>query len=170
MAEEKDELELELENNEDGKIKRIKQLSQKFAGSEREKEELSEKLRIAESEKATLSKEKEFLTSFTDHAIKYPSAKEHQDEIKQKVMAGYSVEDAVVAVLAKNNKLRTADESDRDATRNSALGGSAPTNINKPVEKRLEEMTREEKRSALLEAEERGDLRFEGGRIIARNR
>lgn len=106
----------------------------------------------AEERAVTAEKERDFLASFSDSTAKYPGANEYRDAIKEKVMAGYSVEDATVAVLAHEGKF-----SPEPAEKESPLGGSA---INQPDlgGKATGEMTRDEMREALMDAEKRGDL------------
>jgi hypothetical protein len=70
-------------------------------------------------------------------------------------MGGYSVEDATFAVLGKAGKLGQAPTVERTPV----AGGSAV--INAPMgggTKPISEMSREEKRAALMEAEARGDI------------
>src|ERR1035437_610055 len=61
----------------------------------------------AEAKMATAEKERDFFKDFSGSISKYPSANEYQDAIKEKVMSGYTVEDATVSVLAKEGKLGT---------------------------------------------------------------
>ena len=64
-------------------------------------------------------------------------------------MSGYTVEDATVAVLAKEGKL-TGMPTPQPPVENPA-GGSAITNLG-GGEKSLNEMSRDEKRAALVDA------------------
>ncbi len=123
----------------------------KTAESERDAER-AEKEKLA-SEKTALQKERDFYAGFSKSTSKYPQATDFQDDIKSKVMSGYSVEDATVSVLASKGKLTTAAPE-----RDMVAGGSAPTMPQTGREKPISEMTREEKRAALIEAEKKGEI------------
>ena len=135
--------------------KRITDLSEKVRLTSEERDELKGLLATEQQAKEAALKERDFYSSFTDATIKYPSANEYKDVIKEKVISGYSVEDATVAVLAKEGKL-VMPEASTEPEPNPA-GGSA---VNQPPEgeKKLEEMSREEKREAIIEAERKGDI------------
>ena len=79
-------------------------------------------------------------------------ARKLKEKIKEKVLAGYTVEDATVAVLASEGKLTTPTETENVA------GGSATNPPSSGGPNPLEEMTREEKREEILKAAERGDI------------
>lgn len=100
-----------------------------------------------------------FSNEFQVLESKYPLAKEHQDVIRQKVDAGYSVEDAVVSVLTKENKLKTADQITAENNKGADLGGSSRTpNLNSTTgtkEKSAEELGKE-----LQEFERKGEFRL----------
>ncbi len=86
---------------------------------------------------------------------------EYKDAIKEKVMKGYSVEDATVATLAAEGKFSAPV-----APRETIAGGSATNSIQSDGPKSMNEMTRDEKRAELLRAEaEGGDL----SRILRQN-
>lgn len=91
-------------------------------------------------------KDRDFFKGFTATTSKYPAAAEFQDKIREKVMAGYDVEDATVSVLAKEGKLVLPKAEQR-----SPVGGSAITNAVGDGTKAISEMTREEKRKILEE-------------------
>lgn len=143
------------ENNiqEDNKVeKRIKELSNKVKTTSQERDDLVAAKKESDAERDNAKKEVEFYSAFSDTTDKYPNAKDFKDQIKEKVLVGYSVEDAAVAVLAKEGKLTAPKVSTNVA------GGSA-TNV--PISgesKPLSEMTRDEKRAELLKAIERGDI------------
>ena len=149
---EKDELNLDSssENETPNKIEeRLKDLSSKVKLTAQERDEKDVLLKKSESEKEMISKERDFFQSFTDSTSRYPNANQFRDKIKEKVMAGYSVEDATVSVLAKEGKLTTPAPE-----RESPAGGSASTtSLSQSSSKPLEEMTREEKRQALIDRE-----------------
>jgi hypothetical protein len=111
----------------------------------------------AEAAKAAAEKERDFYASFTESAVKFPGATEYKDKIKEKVMAGYSTEDATVAVLNSEGKLTQSTPA--PAPQQPAAGGSAVNNLPAGgTTKSLSEMTRDEKRQALIESEKRGDI------------
>jgi hypothetical protein len=135
--------------------KRIKQLSSKVREEAEAREAANTARETAEAKAAEATRERDFYAGFTDVLGTNPEAKDHKDDIKAKVMAGYSVEDATFAVLGKAGKLgqpKTVESAP-------VAGGSAV--INAPQgggTKPIHEMSREEKRSALMEAEQRGDI------------
>jgi len=161
MAEETDvnleELDNELEK--ENKVeKRIKDLSEKVKLTSEERDELKTLSEEKDTTISNLEKERDFLNSFGDQLAKYPAASEFKDVIKDKVLKGYSVEDATVATLNAEGRLSTEAKPGQEPPANPAGGAAAITPP--PVEgnKKLEDMTTEEKRAKLLEAEERGDL------------
>lgn len=107
----------------------------------------------AESEVATLKKETSFLNSFTDVTAKFPTASEYRDKIKEKVMSGYSVDDATISILVAEGKYTPPAQ-----PRENAAGGSAINQITQPQYKSPKEMTSSERWDALREAERRGDI------------
>jgi hypothetical protein len=142
-----EDLDLELEDN-NAVEKRIKSLSEKVKLTAQERDEKDSLLKERDSTIASLNKEKDFYASFSDSTAKYPNASEYKDKIREKVMSGYDVEDATVAVLAKEGKLNyTAPVAPRD----NPAGGSAVANIGSG-EKSMNEMSKDEKRAALVEA------------------
>ena len=133
--------------------KRIKELSKKVKLTSQERDELVKAKQGLEAERDAAKKEVEFYSSFSDATDKYPAAKEFKDKIKEKVLVGYSVEDATVAVLAKEGKLTTPSLQPENPA-----GGSATTAPATNAAKPLNEMTREEKREEVIKATERGDI------------
>ena len=136
--------------------KRIKDLSEKvrLAAEERDAERL--KVQEESAKSGNLQKEVEFLNSFGDQLSKYPEASPYRDKIKEKVLRGYSVEDATVSTLASEGKLSA---SQKEIQIDNVAGGSAA--VNQPItggQKKFSEMSRDEKRAKLLEAEQRGDI------------
>jgi hypothetical protein len=152
---------------EDEKVKRIKDLSSKAkkAYEERDAEKV-ERQKLAD-ELAKVKKENEFTVAFAEQSAKYPAAKEFTEEIKQKVLSGYSVDDATISILAKKGKLESVASTEKEEAR-ASLGGSATTTITQPVMKTPDQMTQAERREALLKAEQDGSLTFEGGRLGVR--
>jgi len=144
--------ELEKENKVE---KRIKDLSDKVKMTSNERDEFQRLSDQKDTENATLKKENEFLGSFGDVLGKHPEAASYRDQIKEKVLKGYSVEDATVSTLASEGKLNVPR---REAQIESPVGGSASTQYQTGGEKPLSQLTQSEKKAKLLEAEARGDL------------
>ena len=156
-----DELDLDqLDSDQEEKYrgdKRIKDLSEKVRLTLEERDEKNRLLGERDKKIADLEKENAFNTGFVDILAGHPAAKDHKDDIKAKVLSGYSVEDAAFAVLGKAGKLSQQAPPPPPKLENPA-GGSA---VNQPItggEKKINELTREEKRAKLLEAEARGDI------------
>ena len=134
--------------------KRIKDLSEKVKLTAEERD--AEKLKLEEetAKAGNLQKEVEFLNSFGDQLSKYPDASPFKDKIKEKVLKGYSVEDATVSILASEGKLTS-----KEVKVENVAGGSAT--VNQPVsggEKPISEMTQAERRAELMEMEKRGEI------------
>jgi len=153
-----DTLDLEQLDNEiekESKVeKRIKDLSEKVRVTAEERDAGGRKLEEEVARASNLQKEVEFLNSFGDQLSKYPDASPFKDKIKEKVLRGYSVEDATISTLASEGKL-----SPKEVHVDNVAGGSAA--INQPIpgaQKTVSEMTREEKRAKLIEAEQRGEI------------
>lgn len=132
---------------------RIKNLSEKVKLTSEERDQLAKTKEELEKEKNTLAKEVEFFKNFNPLVSKYSEAANYQDKIREKVLAGYDVEDATISILAKEGKF-----SSPQPKMESPVGGSATNTIKANADKPIQEMNRDELRSALLEAEKRGDL------------
>ena len=150
-----DEIDLDLnqddsdENIKNNKVeKRIKDLSEKVKNTAQERDDTVKAKAEAEARALNAEKERDFYSSFTDSTAKYPGAIEFKDKIKEKVMAGYDVEDATISILAREGKLTNAP-----SKRESPAGGSATNALKDGGEKSLNEMTRDEKRAKLMEAD-----------------
>lgn len=113
--------------------------------------------KAAEDAKVAVEKERDFYASFSDSVSKYPAAQEFRDKIKEKVLSGYTAEDATVAVLNAEGKL-TPTAPIAPPPPGPAAGGSAVNQLPSSGNKTLAEMTRDDKRNALMEAEKRGDI------------
>ena len=134
--------------------KRIKDLSEKVRLTAEERDAGNLQLEEATSKTNNLQRERDFYASFSDVVSTNPAAKDHKEDILAKVKGGYSVEDATYAVLGKAGKLGQSQP-----VVESPIGGSAA--VNQPitgVQKSVSEMSRDEKRVKLLEAEQRGDI------------
>src|SRR5580693_3248552 len=105
--------------DEDGKAElsrsksRINELSDKVAEEAKAREAEAEARKKAETDAQLAAKERDFYKSFSAETSKYPSAKDHQDAIMAKVMAGYTVADATVSVLAAAGKLTAEARTDK---------------------------------------------------------
>ncbi len=150
MPDEEIELELDDQNNVE---KRIRSLSEKVKLASGEKEDLRKKLEEEQQKSAALEKEHAFLSSFGEQTTKYPDAISFRDQIKERVLKGYSMDDATVAVLNQEGKLFK-----KEIPHESPAGGSATITPQSGSEKKVSDMSRDERRNALLEAEKRGDL------------
>ena len=146
-----EDIQLDDDQQENKVEKRIKQLSNKVKITSKERDELAKANEKLKAERDSAKKETEFSSSFTENPH-YQVAKDYKDKIKEKVSGGYSVEDAIVAVLAKEGKLSAIQ-----ATENPA-GGSATNPPMSGESKPLNDMTREEKRAEVLKAMDRGDI------------
>ena len=144
--------------NAENKLKvknRFEKLSEKVILTSKERDELKTAKTALESERDSLSKERDFFKDFSANVAKYPNASGYQDKILEKVKAGYSTEDAMVAVLAKEGKLN-AQPQQADQPKLQAEGGSAPTSFE--GSKSLSDMKPEEKLAALMELDKSGAL------------
>ena len=137
--------------------KRIKDLSEKVRLTSEERDEKDKLFKEQSDKNSELQKERDFYAGFSDVVSGNPAAKDHKDDILAKVKSGYTVEDATFAVLGKAGKLGQSPTPVAPRPESPA-GGSA---INQPVmggSKPISQMTRDEKRAALMEAEARGEL------------
>ena len=142
------------EGRQESKVeKRIKQLSNKVKLTSKERDELAKGKQKLETERDTAKKEVEFYSAFSDTTDKYPNAKEFKDKIKEKVLLGYSVEDADVVVLEKEGKLTMPQP-----TPDNPAGGSATNLPNTGEPKPLKDMSLDEKRAEVIKAVDRGDI------------
>lgn len=152
-----EELDNNLEQNENinKTEERIKDLSSKVKLTAQERDELATAKTELESQNKTLEKERDFYQSFSQNSAKFPKATEHIDEIKAKVLSGYSPEDAIVSVLNAKGELLPQDSG--PVSMGPIAGGSAQTNL-VGGEKSPSEMSREEMRAKLVEADKTGEL------------
>jgi hypothetical protein len=128
--------------------KRIKDLSSKVKTASEERD--AEKARAdAEAAKALdATRERDFYSGFSDVVGNNPAAKDHKDEIKAKVLSGYTVEDATYAVLGKAGKL---SQPAPVVEKTQVGGGSATNGALQAGQKGVAEMTQEERRQAITE-------------------
>jgi len=155
------ELNLELDNIESNvennlKVKnRFEKLSEKVILTSKERDEAIAKANAETTARTQAEKDRDFYKDFSGNVSKYPQATEYQDKILEKVRGGYSTEDAVVAVLAKEGKLTS--EQPKPLTFNGQVeGGSAPTTMD--GNKSMNDMKPDEKLAALTELDKSGAL------------
>ena len=123
---------------------RIKELSDKVELTSKERDELVN-LRDKDQKKiAELERENAFNSGFADILGTHGAAKDFKDKIKEKVMGGYTVEDATFAILGKEGKLGVASE----PTTQIVAGGSA-ANTQPTGPKEIKDMTQQERRDIL---------------------
>lgn len=134
--------------------KRIQDLSSKVRETSTERDEANAKVETEAAARIAAEKERDFYASFSDTVTKFPAASEYKDKIKEKVMAGYTAEDATVAVLNAENKLVPQ----APPPPSPAGGGSAVNQLPTGGIKSVSEMSRDERRQALIDAEKRGDI------------
>lgn len=156
-----DELDLDLDLDEDQNInkteERIKNLSSKVRDASKERDEAKAAAEAAEAAREAAEKRAQFLESFSEVANKYPGAAEFKTQIEERTQKGYSLEDAAVAALAEAGKF-TPQQQEVAPITTGTMGGSAPVSITGDS-RPYSEMSREEKRAALIEADQRGELR-----------
>jgi hypothetical protein len=155
-----DELELDLEGSEDiNKTElRIKNLSSKVRDTAAERDAAKADADRLKAEAESAAKERDFFKGFSAISEKYPGASEFQDQILEKVNAGYSQEDAAVSVLNANGKLQQQAPAQDVRPISSAGGGSAATVLPDAGSKAVSEMTQAERREALLDPDRQAEL------------
>lgn len=126
---------------------RINEVLQKATAAE-------EARKKAEAERDSLAKEASFYKSFNPLLSKYQAAAELQDKIKEKVMAGYDIEDATVAILNREGKLNPQAPV---VERETVAGGSATNPPTTGKAKPVGEMSQSERWAKLYEMEKKGD-------------
>lgn len=98
----------------------------------------------AETNQAEAERRAAFAEGFVDIVTTQPAAKDHKEEIKEKVLKGYSVQDATYAVLGAAGKLGGAP-----AQSPQVAGGSAATAMPQGGQKEVKDMTQAERREQL---------------------
>ncbi len=134
--------------------KRITDLSGKVKTASEERDAEKAAREKAETEKAEVARERDFYQGFSDVVSENPQAKDHKDDILAKVKSGYTVADATYAVLGPLGKIPAP----KVETQSIAGGSAVTTPPQGGATKAVSEMTRDEKRAALVEAEGRGDI------------
>lgn len=157
MAENLDLENLEEQIEKENKVeKRIKDLSEKVRLTSEERDEQKRILEERENRIKELERENSFNSGYADMLSTHPAAKDHKDDIKAKVLSGYSIEDATFAVLGKAGKIGQPEP--KPIVHENPAGGSAVNAFPSSGEKTLSQLSREEKRQKLIEAEQRGDI------------
>lgn len=134
--------------------KRIKDLSGKVRDTAAERDQARTDADAAKAGEAKAQRTADFYKGFSGLVAANPSAKDHEADILAKVEGGYTVEDATFAVLGKAGKLNQPKAEEMHIA-----GGSSNTAIPQGgAQKPVGQMTQQEKRTALLEAEARGDI------------
>lgn len=151
----------ETENITNRANERITNLSSKVRDTAKERDDATAKAEAEAQARQEAEKERDFFKDFSGISAKYEGAPEYQEQIWEKVKSGYSVEDATVSVLNAEGKFTPAATVIEASP---AAGGSAVTPPLSGAEKALDEMTRDEKRAQLQEAERTGEL----AKILAR--
>ncbi len=147
-----DKIEGQVENN--LKVKnRFEKLSEKVIVTAKEKEEAEGRAKASAEAQAKAEKERDFFKDFSQVSSKYPQATQHQDKILERVNRGYSAKDATLAVLDEVGQLQPITAG---TTSPNIAGGSASTAMSDSGDKRPEDMTRDEMRNQLLQAEKEG--------------
>lgn len=143
--------EIESDTNKKLQVKnRFEKLSEKVITVGKEKEVAEAKAKTEEEGRLQAEKERDFYRNFSQVSTKYPNVSEYQDQILERVNKGYDMEDAAVAVLAREGKLSPKPE-----PKPNVAGGSASTAVT-DTEKSVDEMTQDERRQALQDLEKQG--------------
>lgn len=109
----------------------IKKILESGQNGDQDITNLKSNLEKAEQEKASALKraaDAEFTASFNQLSNVYPHATEFKDKIREKVDLGYSVDDALISTLQRENKLETADQISARENKGAGMGGSAAIN------------------------------------------
>ena len=157
MAEEET-LDLNEDNQEEitRKDSRIKSLSDKVKTTSEERDALKTKAEEAEAKAVAAQKDAEFFKGFNTVSSKYAGSSEYQDKIREKVALGLDIEDATKLIMVNEGKYVPPVV---PVERESVAGGSATTSM--PLgDKTIEKMSQAELRSALVEAEAKGEFKL----------
>jgi hypothetical protein len=136
---------------------RFAKLSEKMTLTAQEKDQAEAKAKAESEARVKVEKERDFFRDFSQLSSRYPNAAHYQDKILEKVNAGYSAEDATLAILAKEGKLQPITADTYIPTQSNVAGGSAATAMTDSFgDKRPEEMTQAERRQVLQDMENQG--------------
>lgn len=147
-----DELQADI-NNKNTVEERFINLNRGKKEAEAKAETLAKEKSEVEAKLAQMEKDTSFLNSFSDVTAKFPSASEYKDKIREKVMTGYSVDDATISILHAEGKLNATP-----VQQGNVAGGSATNQITQSGSKTIKEMSSSERWDALKEAEKKGDI------------
>lgn len=147
-----DDLEKDI-NNKNAVEERVRNTIAAKKEAEAKAEEAQKKASEALEKVAQMEKETKFLNSFADSATKFPGIGEYKDKIKEKVLSGYTFDDAAVSILVSEGKY-TPPEKPKDIV----AGGSASNQITNNAQKSVTEMSKDEKWAALKEEERKGNI------------
>lgn len=145
MADEIEELEGLEEDKKSIINERFKTVSRKVTEERKRGDAEAEEKKKALEEKVIAQKETAFYKEFSKSISKYPQSSEFEEQIKERVLKGYTVEDATVAALNSAGKLILPK-----VEKENPAGGSAVTQTPKG-DKPINEMSPEEKRAKLKE-------------------
>lgn len=129
---------------------RYAKLSENLTAERKAREEAEAKLKAQADAQTQLERERDFLKTFNQVAVKHPEAVNYQDQIMERVNKGIDTEEATVAVLFKEGKLAPMGEG-VGQTQINAEGGSAMTYVG--GDKSSGDLTASEKLSALADLE-----------------
>lgn len=118
---------------------RVTELSSKVELTSKERDELK-------SSNDVLSRDRDFYKGYSEVVTSNPEAKNHQEEIKEKFLKGYTLEDATFAVLGKAGKLGNAQHT----TAPQVAGGSSATAMPQSGTKEVKDMSQAERRAQLV--------------------
>lgn len=135
---------------------RYEQLSEKVILTAKEKEQAEAKVKTEVDARLKVEKERDFYRDFSQLSSRHPNAAQFQDKILEKVGAGYSTEDAMLAVLAKEGKLSPISADTPSYQNTNVAGGSAATALTDYGDKHPSDMSQAERRQALLDLEKQG--------------
>ena len=136
--------------------KRITDLSGKVKTAADERDTANTRAEAAEAKAAEAERVAAFSEGFVDVVAGNPAAKDFKDDIKAKVLGGYSLEDATFAVLGKAGKL---NQPQVETNQGQFAGGSATTNLPaQGMEKSAAEMTQDERRNELMGRTDLADI------------
>lgn len=114
---------------------RMTNLNKRAKEAEEAKAQALKEKADSDAKVAQMEKENNFLNSFTDISAKFPGATEFKDKIREKVMSGYSAEDATVSILHSEGKLSPSKVEN-------VSGGSAPNQLNTPPTETLQDLVK----------------------------
>lgn len=135
---------------------RFQDLSEKVITTAKEKDEVEAKYKAETDARTKAEKERDFYKDFSKLSAKYPQATDHQDKILEKVNAGYSTKDATIAVLDDVGMLQPITNSTQSMRPTNVAGGSASTSMSDYGDKNPQDMSQEDRRNALMQAEKEG--------------